>query len=325
MKRTLKLLLSLGLVTMAGDAPGLDLAKAALPGANGPILFSRDVARGEGFNYEIFRARNDGTRAKRLTFSKAWDRNPAWSPNGSRIIFHRAIRDTSGIWIMKADGSNKRPIDAARFGGNPAWSPDGKSIAFSKGPGVYTLDLTDSNAEAVSVVEYTDGGEATFWGVAWSPNGERIAYAVERDTESYVGVVDADEGNDERWELSYFISGIDWSPSGKRLVTAMYDARPRDEKEVSGWEIYTLAPGAADPPKSVRRITMNGYNDEKNRGEENEPVWSPNGKKIMFSNDFGRRDDELVTVNADFRKKPRPRVLTNNKIDEASPSWLAGP
>ena len=325
MNKTLKLLTSLSLTALVGSSSGIHPAQAALPGKNGAIVFSRDVAKGKSVNHEIVRARRDGTHPDQLTFGKAWDRDPAWSPNGSRIIFVRTSGDTSGLWIMKADGSDKRLLDAARHGSQPAWSPDGKSIVFVK-DGVYTLDLTDPNAEAVPVVEGPDEGEATFMDPAWSPDGERIAYALEGDLESYVGVVDADGGNDERWELSYFISGLDWSPSGHRLVTALYDARPGGGDEVvSGWEIYTVDPDVADPAKSVRRITMNGYGEGRNRRGEGEPVWSPNGEKIMFAGTYGGDDKELVTVNADFRKKARPRVLTTNNTDDDTPSWLARP
>ena len=324
MSKTLRLAASLGLVALVGGAGGAELAQAALPGKNGPIVYSHDVERGPGLNYEVFRARSDGTHPKRLTFNKRPDTDPAWSPDGSHILYERT-RQANEIWVMKANATDKRRVVGGQNGSDPAWSPDGQSIAFVK-EGVYTLDMTDSNAEPLLIVdEPAEGGDVfSFEDPAWSPDGARVAYVAEGDLESYVGVVDADGENDERWELSYFISGLDWSPSGHRLVTAMYDARPGDGDEiVSGWEIYTLDPDVADPPKSVRRITMNGYGEKRNRRGESKPVWSPNGGKILFSGRYGGGDGEHVTVNADFKRQPRARILTDNRNDDITPSWLA--
>ena len=61
---------------------------------------------------------------------------------------------------------------------------------------------------------------------------------------------------------------------------------PSGEETVSGWEVYTLAPGANDPPKSVRRITTNGYSDAERGGVYYR--WSPTGQKIFLEAPYGK-------------------------------------
>lgn len=57
---------------------------------------------------------------------------PRWSPSGQRIVYQCGPH----LWMIDADGSNKRQLTTA--GGiqrHPAWSPDGSAIAYCRGPG----------------------------------------------------------------------------------------------------------------------------------------------------------------------------------------------
>ena len=66
--------------------------------------------------------------------------DPQWSPDGSQIAFWSvraldgsdASSPTANIWVMKADGSNVRPVTklTASGGYHPSWSPDGTKLSF---------------------------------------------------------------------------------------------------------------------------------------------------------------------------------------------------
>lgn len=72
----------------------------------------------------------DGRGEKRLT-NKGGNCEPIWSPDGKEIAFVNR-NGRSRIWLMEADGSNKRQIsDGPRqYDYNPSWSPDGRKIAY---------------------------------------------------------------------------------------------------------------------------------------------------------------------------------------------------
>jgi Tol biopolymer transport system component len=95
----------------------------------------------------IYVVRQDGNAVDRLT-TLADDRQPSWSPDGTRILF---VRRGWELWIMDADGANERKLLVVRRArGAPedstasaVWSPDATKIAFSS-PGarwisIYTL------------------------------------------------------------------------------------------------------------------------------------------------------------------------------------------
>ena len=76
---------------------------------NSRIVFASDEA--SPGNYDIYVINADGTAKQNLTNSPAVnDRQPSWSPDGSRIAF---LTDRNGrweVWVMNVDGSNQRPM-----------------------------------------------------------------------------------------------------------------------------------------------------------------------------------------------------------------------
>lgn len=307
------------------------MASAALPGRNGPIVFAREVLESPGSDpsFNIFRARRNGSNASQLTSNVLSDEDPAWSPNGNRVIFERETDTFLGgydVYVMNEQGGEEEFIVEGYAGGaDPAWSPDGTSIVFINVDGeVATLDLRNPNAEPMVVAEFPHEDSLDEWWAAdpsWSPDGRRIAFTAEEDQSSYLEIVNKNGRNRRRLEVALFLQGLDWSPSGNRLALVMHGPLTRRWADSdTGSEIYTINPDAPHPKKSVRRITKSS------RDEVGiyDPVWSPDGKKLIFSRSQGSDDEhELVKVNAAFWKRPQPRVLTNNSVDDIDPDWRA--
>jgi TolB protein len=73
----------------------------------------------------------DGSDIRRLTDNLTDDVNPAWSPDGTRIVFEAYRDGQPEIYVMNADGSGQARLTASDgYDGQPVWSPDGKWIAF---------------------------------------------------------------------------------------------------------------------------------------------------------------------------------------------------
>ena len=67
----------------------------------------------------------DGTGETGLTGGSAFDRDPAWSPDGAKIAFMSSDRGNPEIYLMNADGSGQtRLTNSAGLDSSPTWSPE---------------------------------------------------------------------------------------------------------------------------------------------------------------------------------------------------------
>lgn len=76
-------------------------------------------------NYEIVTSDADGTGPRRLTFVDGIDANPAWSPDGTQIVFRSDHSGFTQLWKMNANGSNPTQLTFRNFTGgvDPDWQP----------------------------------------------------------------------------------------------------------------------------------------------------------------------------------------------------------
>jgi Tol biopolymer transport system component len=103
--------------------------------------------------------------------------NPAWSPDGSKIVFHtrRALNGTDfissngtdNLWLMNPDGSGQAALTKLTasidhsLNPNPLWSPDGSKIVFVWSGRLDGTDFANDNSTANIWVINADGSGAT--------------------------------------------------------------------------------------------------------------------------------------------------------------------
>jgi imidazolonepropionase-like amidohydrolase/Tol biopolymer transport system component len=75
-----------------------------------------------------------GVTPKRISEGLSWDVQPRFSPDGTRIAFTSDRGGGDNIWVMNADGNDKRQVTKEDFRllNQPTWSPDGQFIAAKK-------------------------------------------------------------------------------------------------------------------------------------------------------------------------------------------------
>src|SRR5690606_7793623 len=91
----------------------------------------------------------EGGEAKSITDEFGDCHEPAWSPDGQKLVFHSFRDGNFHIYSISKDGSDLRQLTSG-FSDNrePHWSPDGNSVIFSSDRSgnydIWKLDLNHS-------------------------------------------------------------------------------------------------------------------------------------------------------------------------------------
>ena len=98
----------------------------------------------------IYKMPMEGGTSVQLTFSNATDASPAWSPDGERIAFGSNEGGSHKVWIVDADGANRRQFAQTRLSesdnlGAITWSP-GRHILYQK-PGNRNFNILNPETE----------------------------------------------------------------------------------------------------------------------------------------------------------------------------------
>jgi TolB protein len=108
-----------------------------------------------------------GGEPVRLTNDPSDNFTPAWSPDGSRIVWSSNRGGSYQLYIMDATtGGNVVQLTTAGVNIQPAWSPDGSRIAWASGQGD-DWDIWVMNADGSSKVNVTATTATNEAGPTW--------------------------------------------------------------------------------------------------------------------------------------------------------------
>jgi uncharacterized repeat protein (TIGR01451 family) len=122
---------------------------------------------------EIFVMNADATNQTKITTitqtldGPTTDLDPRWSPDGTKILLTRVTNNTSGIYVMNADGSNLRKLFNFRAG-SPSWSPDGLSVVLVESNEIATVNLDNTNFKYLTFNNQNNFSE-------FSPTWQKVA------------------------------------------------------------------------------------------------------------------------------------------------------
>ena len=158
-------------------------------------------SRREG-NYDIYvtdvldNPKQQAKIQKNLTKdTKETDRNPRFSPDGTKILFESKREGDWELFVMDSDtGKNIVPVTQnEKTERNGSWSRDGKKILFeSIRDGNFEIYVID--ADGANPVNLTNHKKSDTF-PRWSPNGRRIAFVSTRDGNKEIYVMDANGAN----------------------------------------------------------------------------------------------------------------------------------
>jgi Tol biopolymer transport system component len=204
---------------------------------------------------------------------------PSFSADGDRIIFLNNSRQSPrGIWIMQADGSNRRPLQGY---GRTKWSPDGhRFLIISLDPPCTVTVIDDRPGKKSGPLEVP--GKNTFLDPTWAGDGLIVAPIGESTADS-IALVDVNNpeqaavkevlwtrGKDLDVEPSY---PLYWSRT-QRLVFVGMDRQMNQS-------LYLLERGKKTPPRRLEPGVQTN--------EIRDLAPSPDGRYLLFA---GNREEK---------------------------------
>jgi hypothetical protein len=243
----------------------------------------------------------DGANPTNITNSTGtFSQEPAWSPDGTKIVFARTQNTQAGypdIYVMNANGSNLTRLTTNPLTDNePSWSPDGTKIAFhsnqNNNTDIYVMNANGSNPTRLTADPDIDSQPA------WSPDGGKIAFTSHRNGLRQVFVMDANGANQTSLTPGFGEhEDAAWSPDGTKIAFR----------------------------KSGRICVMSAFGGDQTQltsAADGDPVWSPDGTKILFHRgetpEIPIQQDDIFVMNADGSNLIN---LTDNGAYEDAPNW----
>jgi acylaminoacyl-peptidase len=248
------------------------------------VVSERNVAKNENYA-SIWVLSTAGGEPSPLTGLQGHASSPRWSPDGARIAYFDSTEGELDLWLMNADGSNKRKLTNLErsnaflgpTGNELSWSPDGKQLAFTAaGPRHYSnlpSPLDPPNGNDVMVVDrllyksdyyYSDLRRTHVWLI--STEGEKATQLSSGE---------------------YDYHSIDWSPDGKWIVAV--SNRTGEDDYNSNNDLVRISPSGGQ----LLQLTHTP-------GPEYTPSWSPDSLQIAYL--ARKRDYRSKESDAEFEK-----------------------
>ncbi len=284
------------------------------------VALTPTVATAQSDGLIVFRSDRDGEpdlftldvvtgATTKLTNSAGFaELQPAWSPDGGRILYVRRAR-LSGrpdLFVMNANGRGRTRLTSTPVPErNPSWSPDGTGLVYAArtAPGE-PFRIFVARADGSGREQLTSQKAGSDTAPVWSPDGTRIAFVSDRDggfPELYL--MNAGGTGVKRLTTNTLIdANPSWSPDGTRVVFER--CCENGTSDLFTIDVTTRA------EVSVTASTSS---------QEFDPSWSPDGTRIAYDAfEVGQGNIDIWVVNADGSS---PLRLTQQVGPDLSPDW----
>ncbi len=167
------------------------------------------------------------------------------------------------------------PIDAdSTTWSNVDVSPDGKTLLFDALGDLYTMPIEGGEASALT--------NDIAWQIQprFSPDGQKIAYISDAEGADNIWIMDADGSNAKAVtsERNNLLHNVSWSPDGQWLVARRGFVTQRSIPAGEIW-MYHISGG------SGIQLVKNPHGTQIGQKNIAEPVFSPDGKYVYYSQD----------------------------------------
>ncbi len=240
--------------------------------------------------------------------------DPAWSPDGSRIVFRRFQQTRSDLEVLDVRANTAMRITDDGFNDmDPTWSPDGRYIYFSSyrsgGLNVWRVSLDIGRAGTPEQVTTGPGDDVQ---PSVSPDGTRLAFSI-------LGL------NSDLWRVPVDAkTGVPTGAPESLIATTREDSR-------GAWSPDGRAIAFNSDRLGDMNLWLHSIEDGRDRaltsgaGGDYQANWSPDGRVIaFFSSRSGNADIWTVdTDGGDLRQLTQGPSLDINPFYAPSGAYIA--
>ena len=291
-----------------GSSP--DGAQTSIPSPSssdqpqGHIVFTCQIFKVQA-NDQICIMNADGSGFRRLTTEDNIRHfYPSLAPNGQSVLYTAFFGENNyEIYQLNLNsGDLDRLTSSFGVDNAPEYSADGQFITYmhsTPNRNLMQIMIMDGNGNDPGNIEQVNG-----WDPTWSPNGQSILFASDRNGTTQLYTVRLDGSRLTRITNLPAIRGrSDWSSDGQYIVTYSGEAWQR--------EVYMMNADGSN----VRQLSPSGGNSQG-------PSFSPDGKWVAFTAYFDNFGDdhgcEIYIIRIDGTDLRR---LTDNDYCDYQPRW----
>jgi len=220
------------------------------------IAFTCYAASGSGpASPQICMYSLDANRVVSFPRYKGTNSAPAWSADGSQLVFSSSMGGTPELYSINASGTGlKRLTFSNGASTSPAWNPKtNQTIAFvSDRSGVPKLYLMNADGTNAQNLDLPDKGYLI--DPSWAPNGQLLAFSWRRPSNNY-DIYVMDVATRQIIELTHDTARNErpsWAPDGRHIV---FESTRSGTRQI--WTM--LADGT-----QAHQLTSTGHNESPN-------------------------------------------------------------
>ena len=242
-------------------------------------------------------------------------RSASWSPDGSRVVFHKRMQAPPTTWLKTF--SRNPDYELTLTGILPSFNPAGDRFAMTGRPaGILGAGLIVASTGTNAFELLYQDKNRNVLAPQWSPGGETIIFGIGTFNlffNGFKGLVIAPE---DRTESGAQIAIIKPDGSGFREVTSGANNNGFPSMSPDGTRFVYRSFGPEGEGLRIMNLETKAITTLTD-GYDNFPLWSPRGDLIMFSRQ-AQGDYEIYTIKPDGSGLKR---LTFSKGNDAHQAW----